>query len=145
MSAAGPGRPLLVAASLVVGAALAAGLWVLGTPSAQREARMDERRERDLAAIVVQVDRYHVREGRLPADLATVAAQPGLRLAVADPVDAAPYGYTPTGADRYRLCATFATDTARPGAGRRHGPDHDWLHAAGPACFDRVVDPDHAD
>ena len=58
---------------------------------------------------------------------------------LADPATGAPYEFAATGADRYRLCAVFATDTAQ----RRFAPDaDDWIHAAGRGCFDRRIEPD---
>jgi hypothetical protein len=133
------GRWLALAGVVVALAAIVAGVVVIGTPGTQRDTRMDVRRERDLRAIAMQLERWHEREGRLPADLATLAAQPGLRLAIVDPLTGAPYEYAATATDRYRLCAVFATDTAQ----RRFGPDaDDWIHAVGRGCFDRRIDVD---
>jgi hypothetical protein len=138
----GLGRGLVVLAGVVAIGAIAGGLWVMGSPAAQRAAALDERRTQDLARIARQIDRWWMRETALPADLATVAAQPGLRLAVVDPLDGRPYDYAPTGADRYRVCAVFATDTGEDPLARRGGRDDDWLHPVGPHCFERVVDKD---
>lgn len=60
-----------------------------------------------------------------------LARRPGWRLATADPA---------TGTRRYRLCAVFATDTARTAedADARH--DDEWSHAARRHRFDRIVE-----
>lgn len=125
-----------LAAALVVAAlaTVAATVVVMGTPGAQREARLDERRVRDLGRIADAIDRYHQIHGALPASLAALNDQPGVDLAIVDPESAAPYGYEMAGGRRYRLCAVFHTDSAA-----RHATE--WAHAAGNHCFDRAVKP----
>ena len=119
-------------------ATVVAAVAVMGSPSAQREAKLDARRAADLFRITSAVERWVERHGALPRDLATLAAEPGVRLAVADPVSGAPYGYTVTDARGYRLCATFTTDTAQ--SGDVDGwPGDAWSHAAGHQCFDRKL------
>lgn len=83
------GRPLAIAASIVVLATIVTSLWVNGSPSAQREARLDERRIRDLDNIM-DVIRAHSREtGALPANLGVLAGKPGISLAIVDPISGA--------------------------------------------------------
>lgn len=145
MSAAaqcGYGRWLAIVASVAVVATVVAAVVVMGSPSAQREAKLDSRRVDDLNHIAQVIDRHFHVHGALPADLATLAAQPGQRLASTDPVDGTPYGYAVTGKRTYRLCAVFVTDTAeRPPAGGRWVPD-EWNHGAGRQCFDRKAGSD---
>lgn len=136
--AGGKGRWLVIAASLVVAGAVVAAIVVMGSPSAQREARLDARRAADLFRIGNAVDRWVERRDALPPDLATLAAEPGSRLAVADPVTGAPYAYAITGPRRYRLCATFTTDTAQSGDADAW-PGEAWNHDVGPQCFERKV------
>lgn len=134
----GAGRWLAIAASVVVVATVVAAVLVMGSPSAQREAKLDARRAADLFRIASAVDRWVERHDALPPDLAALAAEPGVRLAVADPVTGAPYAYAVTGPRSYELCATFTTDTARSGdvAG---WPGEVWSHASGRHCFERKV------
>ena len=135
------GRWLAIAASAAVVATVIAAIWVMGTPSAQREAKIDSRRIDDLNHIVQVVGHYVERHDALPADLATLARQPGQRLAITDPVYGAPYGYEVTGKLRYRLCAVFATNTAKtPVAGGPWNAD-DWNHGVGRHCFERKAKP----
>lgn len=136
MSADGAGRRLLIVAGAVVIAVVAVAIAVMGSPSAQRKAKLDDRRVHDLQRIVDAVDRYYEHHDALPPDLATLAAQPGLRLAIADPVDGTPYDYEIAGGRGFRLCATFTTDTAdiRP---RMRPWSPAWNHDAGRGCFDR--------
>ena len=74
----------------------------------------------------------------LPPDLAALAAEPGARLAIADPVSGAPYGYAIIEARSYEVCATFTTDTAQSGD-VTGWPGEVWSHDVGPQCFERKV------
>ena len=139
MSQEGPGRWLLVAAAVVVVATIVAAVATMGLPSTQRDIRMDERRVRDLQRIVTAVNGYAGNHGSLPPDLATLAAQPGLRLAIADPVDASPYSYEPIDQRTFRLCAMFTTDTAQPPQAEDAAVPDDWLHGIGRQCFQRKL------
>ena len=139
MSESSIGRWLAVAAGVVVLATIVAAIVSMGSPSTQRDIRMDERRVGDLERIARAVERYEDRHDGLPPDLATLAAEPGQNLAIVDPVGGAAYGYEVTGNDRYRLCAEFVTDTGKlPGNGRAM-VDEDWLHGQGRQCFDRKL------
>lgn len=140
MNAAPVGRWLLIAAALVIVATVAAAIVVMGSPSEAREARLDERRVRDLDRIADVVRTYAQRHGQPPADLAALAQQPGVRLAIADPVSAAPYPYRVSDADSFRLCASFSTDTAKIVTEEQSRIDRHWLHGAGEQCFDLKVD-----
>ncbi len=138
MSATGPGRALLLTAGVVVVAVLAAAMWVIGSPAAQRELRLDERRVADLERIEGALGRHVDQHARLPGDLSTLARQPGVSLPVVDPVDGTPYGYEVLGPRAYRLCAVFSTDTAARD-GNTVDQDLSWLHAKGRQCFDRSI------
>ncbi|MGJ7903120.1 hypothetical protein [Lysobacter sp. 1R34A] len=134
------GRWLLIAAAVAIAAAVTAAVTVMGGPSAQRDARLDQRRTQELDRINNEVRDYWKRHTRLPPDLASLANQPGVALSTVDPVTAAPYRYLAGEAGRFRLCATFATDTGREDAGRRAaavGYPRSWRHPAGEHCFER--------
>lgn len=142
MSADGAlGRRLAIVASVVVLATVVAAVMVTGTPSTQREAKLDARRVQDLVRLVAAVDAHVKEKDALPADLATLAGKPGARLAIVDPVSARPYGFQVTGARSYRLCASFSTDTAlTPPPFRQYGSNaDDWLHGSGQHCFERTA------
>lgn len=138
MSMAGtPGRWLAIAASVVVVATLVAAVVVMGPPSQQREARLDARRVQDLQRIVQAVDAYHANHKALPADMATLATQPGWGLATADPHGGTPYAYEVSGERTYRVCASFTTDTAK-GSDAPWAPDR-WNHGIGRQCFQQTA------
>ncbi|RZA19093.1 MAG: hypothetical protein EOP93_09695 [Lysobacteraceae bacterium] len=140
----GVGRALLVAATLIVVATLAAALWVMDSPSKQRDRRIDEARVEELGAIARAIDEWAGEKGRMPASLAELAGQPGSSLGIVDPVDGEPYGYEVGPAPSYRLCATFATSTSdrRRAANRYQRYNDAWMHPAGRHCFDRKLGPE---
>lgn len=131
------GRWLAIAASVVIALTLVAAVWIMGSPSMQRQANLDGRRVDDLSHIDQLLDRHMSTHDTLPPDLATLAKQPGQRLSIVDPVDGTPYAYQVTGARTYRLCAVFVTDTSEIPAttGRWHAEE--WAHGKGHHCFDR--------
>ena len=131
------GRLLSIIASVVVLATLVAAIAVMDSPGQQRERRMDERRVQDLQRLAGAARGYHQGHGQLPADMAALAGQPGLGLSTTDPASGTPYEYERTGERRFRVCATFATDTAVASARMQPvGPDS-WNHPAGRHCFSR--------
>lgn len=132
------GKSILVVAGVAMAATIGAAIWVMGGPGAQREQRLDERRIGDLRDLQSSIEQYHRDYDRLPPDLATLARQPGVSLPLADPISRQAYVYAVEAPDRFRLCATFTTDTARDGR-RGYGFDTDWAHGAGNTCFPRRV------
>lgn len=131
------GRVVLGVVAVVVVATLIAAAAVIRSPAAQREARLDVRREQDLARIARLVEAHYHRSGGLPSSLDELVA-PGNELP-RDPVRGIPYAYEVTGEQHYRVCARFGTDTARDQR-QPHGGDA-WRHGAGLHCFDRRVEP----
>ncbi|MGV8959441.1 MAG: hypothetical protein ACOH1V_03540 [Stenotrophomonas sp.] len=136
------GTRLLAAASLVTGAAIIAGILVMGSPTQQRLWRLDESRAADLETLQAATRDYWRAQGNLPHSLAVLAAQPGASLPLHDPVSGLPYGYRVIDATHFELCATFATDSAQHG-GHRGTTSNAWLHPRGQHCFPRATkDPD---
>jgi hypothetical protein len=123
-------QALAVVVSLVVVAAVATGVIMLGAPSEERARRLDQRRVSNLQGIGSAVTFYHAQNGRLPASLDELSRQPGVGI-LNDPVTGAPFGYRPLGADEYELCGTFDRPS-RPTS--RSGVDA-WKHPAGAHCF----------
>ena len=133
------GHWLLLVASIAVIATLAAAFMVMRTPSAQRDVTLDQRRVLELTRLGHALDNYATLHDVLPDDLAVLARQRGSRLPMHDPVSGRPYEYARVGDDRYRLCAVFATDTAKTGEGAMQPYGDDWMHGAGRHCFEQVV------
>lgn len=135
----GAGRWIAILASVVVTATIVVAIVVMGPPSAQRLSRLDERRVTDLGNLTQAIQDYRDAHDRLPADLSTLAAQPGSRLAIVDPGTGQPYGYAALGAREYQLCARFDTDTAATLEAPVAWAPGDWNHGVGTRCFKRRV------
>lgn len=138
MSAGNAGRWLAIAASVVVIATVVAAMLMMGSPGSQRESRMDRKREQDMERIATVIDLRTKAGQPLPADLASLASEPGRRLSITDPATGAAYAYQITGNRSYRLCAVFTTDTAEES--RKAWIAQEWLHGKGRRCFDRKAD-----
>jgi len=123
------------ASVLVVAAAVATGLTIIGKPSEQRLMRLDERRVMDLQILAADVNRYRGQRQRLPERAEDVIdAQITTRLAL-DPESQQPYDYRMIDAGHYELCATFSR--------RSRDPSNDfWFHDAGRRCFSLGADQD---
>lgn len=132
------GRVMAGVASVVVVAAVVAGIASIGLPGEQRQARLDQRRIQDLQRIAEAVELHHREHGRLPADIAAAAARPGWDLPLLDPVSGKAYEYRPLRGDRFELCAVFATDTGRRDGTGWNAP-LEWQHGAGRQCFPRRI------
>ena len=139
MSRQGVGRSMLIAATVIVIGTLATAVWVMESPSKQRDRRIDERRTEQLDAIADAVDAWTREHKRLPASLADLSTQPGASLAIVDSVTGTPYEYQAVSERGYRLCASFATSTSdrRVGNDTASWYESRWMHPAGRHCFDR--------
>jgi hypothetical protein len=116
----------------VVGAAVAAGLVILGSPSDARLRRLDERRVAELRQLARDIDVFWTRRAALPASLDALAGEAGLGERRADPDTGEPYAYRAIDATHYELCAVFAAEAGAPGL----APDLAfWAHGAGRHCF----------
>jgi hypothetical protein len=125
---------LVGAVVLVVVAAIAAGIVMIGSPDDARALRMDGRRVEDLQGIERAVNFYRSNKGRIPASLDELGREPGVRIAN-DPATGVPYSYRPAGAAAFELCGTFERDSVPRVAA---GVDQ-WEHPAGRHCFTLTV------
>ena len=125
------GRVVLAGvASLVVLAAIVAGVVMLGSPSEERARRVDRRLVENLRDIKVTVDYYYAENGRLPASLHELAKEPVIRISK-DAVPGGVYRYRVLGAEDFELCGTFERASER-----QEGSGVDvWQHPAGEHCF----------
>lgn len=135
------GKRLLIVAAVVAIAALVGGFLLIGGPGHQRDLRMDERRTSDLRTLQSAIEMHaSTNHDVLPRTLDEVAKKPGMSLSVRDPQSGAPYGYQQVDATHYKLCATFATDSAEQSGRGRWSPEMEWPHAVGQTCFDRTIE-----
>jgi len=128
------GRVLIVVGGMASVAAVATAMLLIGSPSAQRQARMDAARVHDLRRIEQAATQQLERDGVLP-DTLTAIDGPDLRRV--DPGTGAPYDYRVLAPGRMELCAHFATDNRDPLRQVEPGLRAEWPHGAGRACFER--------
>jgi hypothetical protein len=121
------------AAVVVVAAAIATGIFLLGPPSQERARRLDERRVSDLQGMSSSARLYYKRSGRFPASREELTKEPGVILETRDPVTEEPYAYRVVDSATYELCAAFD----RPSADRVADI---WSHGAGRQCFTLKAD-----
>ena len=121
-------------ASLVVGAAVVAGVWVVGGPGGARLRKFDEARLQSLQRLSAAVDSHYAARGALPEGLSEVVGASGdlTPQAIQDPESGAEFHYQRQDASHYRLCATFARPSDEETPVR-------WRHGPGYACFDLDV------
>ena len=135
----GWGGVLLIAATAAVGAAVVAGISILGSPTVQREQRLDSARIEDLTTIERLIGRFAALHKRLPPDLASLVREPGFSVRTNDPESGVPYDYQTLGADSYVLCATFKTRSSDATSHNTYGQPlgATWAHGIGRQCFTR--------
>lgn len=119
--------------------AIAASLWMVGSPRQARSREMDQMRQRDLVQIA---EHLRMRQGRRQAqpvsleELRLDAMSADVR--VADPETHATYGYEPIDSTRVRLCAVFARADSVGPWGEQAQPF--WRHGAGEHCYEFRID-----
>lgn len=122
--------PYVVGTAVV--AAIAAGLVLIGSPSAERMRRLDEIRVSDLMQLSRAVDLYWKREGALPPSLDTLTTVPDAPFrSTMDPSTTQRYPYRAIDASRYELCAAFEAEDVD-----RDYSDRFWAHGSGQKCFE---------
>lgn len=127
-------RVLAIGAVALTAGAVAAGLFLIGSPAHQRDLRIDERRVADLGRLSRAIDAFARRTGTLPGSLDALggdAATPPPD--ITDPQTGRTYDYRMTGGKAYELCADFAAPSP---SGR---PAARFAHEAGHQCFSLTV------
>ena len=120
-------RITLVLLVAVIVSAVTAGLMVVGSPSTERERRLDEQRIRHLRDAVAAIDRHWSQTAKLPTTLAPAFNVPEGSPPPSDPVTGQRYSFTVLDTERYELCAVFQQPSEREGGF--------WTHGVGHTCF----------
>ncbi len=128
------GKLLLCATGVAALAAVGAAV-MLEPPHVQREYRLDDRRERDLAALNGAINEYWKRRHALPPNLETLAAELALGSTHQDPATGVAYLYEITGNNSFRLCANFARDSRETDRYTYAARQFEWAHGSGRQCF----------
>lgn len=136
--ARGPNRMLARLAAGAVFAAALAGLFLSGTPRAERARQFDAQRVEALQQISAAVGNYYRARGELPGSLSQLLEIPdGVPSQVLlDPAGSRRYGYRAVDSLTYELCAEFGAGSEPDGP---PVPEF-WRHGPGRKCF-RLVAP----
>jgi hypothetical protein len=123
--------------TLIMLAAVVAGLVIAGSPHDERMRKADQQRVSDLQQISYSVEAYMNTNGELPPSLEELARSPNTYIAsILDPRTRLPYTYRRGENGQYTLCATFETDSdSGPDQPARPQPNGFWTHGVGERCF----------
>jgi hypothetical protein len=113
------------------------GLWIAGSPAAERARRFDDRRISELQSISYAIDNYWAINKALPKDLETLQSTRDVYVgSIMDPENGMPYEYTLTDSDSYSLCAEFSTvTTSTEPTNYNPSTAKFWQHGTGRTCF----------
>ena len=133
------GTALVIATAVVVTAVVITAMVIVGSPATERQRRLDAARVQDLETIERLVDGFARVHGSPPADVDTLAHEPGYAVPRNDPESGIPYGYEKLSANSFRLCAIFTTDSADAGNSGSYplALNATWAHGRGRQCFER--------
>lgn len=134
----------------IVGIAVAAGFFIVGSPKEERLRRFDERRIQDLQFLQSEIVNYWQNKNRLPAKLSDIRDDIRGVAAPNDPETGVMYEYNVKKSETFELCATFnlsvsnrstAAAPVTPPPGYPKSPfGENWDHASGHTCFERTID-----
>lgn len=137
---AGFGFIVLVSSSIIL------GFYVMGSPSMQRDLRLDEERRQNLDSIQMQVVSYWQGNTKLPESIDALNNPLQGFTVPQDPLTGTPYEYKKKDDHSFEVCATFAEPLARSQGGEYYPTmtgltnASNWQHDAGHACFTRTID-----
>ncbi len=140
-----------IAVALLTVVTIAAGFFIIGTPTSVRQLRNDEQKVSDLQGIQYQITNYYQQKETLPASLGDLNDSLSGYSVPVDPETGAAYTYRVDAPLSFSLCATFhkeTPDTAGRGSYSSRemiylgGIDDNWTHQAGETCYSRTIDPD---
>lgn len=129
---------------LIVLGSLICGFVLVGSPSEQRDIRLDRERISDLQSIQWEVVNYWQDKEELPQALTDLEDSIAWFEVPHDPETGEEYTYRITGERAFELCAVFARETEDEHTRefRSFDSHENWTHGAGEHCFDRTIDPD---
>lgn len=143
-----------ITSSIAIVVFVVIGFFIVGTPSQQREVRMDEQRVQNLQSIQFQLLNYWQQKDFLPTELSALNDSLAGFVIPVDPITGDVYSYKTTSDLSFELCATFATESSDPVESVRYpatknlrspiplGFSENWNHKEGLVCFERTIDPD---
>ncbi len=139
MNGGGWVRVLVAAVVLLVIAAVAGGLALVGSPEQARVEKFDRKRLSDLRQLAHGINLYWARHQALPADTSSLKEELPDAVDLLDPETHAPYPYRVIDENRFEVCATFSTscqdDNGRCADWRGEYDARIQVHQAGEVCF----------
>ena len=132
---------------VIVGIAVIAGFFVVGSPQEERLRRFDDQRVNDLQLLQMELVNYWQNKQVLPASLSLLKDDIKGFVPPKDPQTGFDYGYEAKGTESFSLCADFSRpsleEMSKPAIAvpmGSYGPGENWQHGAGRICFDRTID-----
>ena len=139
--------------SICVVTMLILGFVLAGSPSHQRQVRMDEQRVNDLSNIQYEVINYWQSKRDLPDSLSQLVSNVNYFNLPVDPETGIAYEYLKVDDLNFELCANFNQNSLNDASNDRMitkpvynydyaYPSEQWTHAEGRVCFQRNIDPE---
>ena len=122
-------RLVALSTSAIVTVCVVIGLYIAGSPTEQRQKRLDNKRISDLRDIVNGIDAYRRRHGQMPPTLGDIVEARRFTRLPTDPANGIPYSYTILDGEKYELCAQFDQPSNDDMA------EDFWSHTQGEQCY----------
>jgi len=135
-------KPYAVIAVFIVLASIVVGFSIIGSPTATRQRRFDDRRLNDVQNIKQQVITYWQQKASLPKTLADISTSLSYDVVPSDPETNAPYEYIIKAPTSFSICAHFDRSNFKEATQNNLGYNQGLVkHFAGRNCFDTTIDP----
>ena len=120
------------------------GIFLAGSPAAQRALQSDKVRESHLQQISFSIDEYWARNQKLPETLEDLlGSRYSFVESISDPITKVPYPYMVLEEKQYELCAVFDLASTEKST-RLHFSLKAWEHEVGETCFELEIQPRQA-
>jgi hypothetical protein len=132
---------LMYLTGVIVLAVVITGIVAIGSPTTQRNIRLDNQRISDLSNVQYALTDYYRANNKLPVDLITLTQGTTYYVSsIKDPETQTNYEYKAISQSKYQICAVFSTDSSLAETKNISYPNSDsWTHAVGKTCFDRIA------
>ncbi|HSX57873.1 MAG TPA: hypothetical protein VLE47_01210 [Candidatus Saccharimonadales bacterium] len=123
--------------TVIVAITLVLGFSVIGGPGAARNAKFDQTRVSDLTSLKRSIEDYYYTKHALPNSLSDVTNATSYSDSLnnlKDPQTKSSYIYDPVSSTKYKLCATFDTDSTASQSSTYY-TDPSFSHPKGYYCF----------
>lgn len=115
---------------------LLASFWVVDSPAAARDKKVDQQTSDDLMSIMGSIQSYYYQNKKLPSDLSILTNS---TYYMPKPLPESQVFYEISGDKSFKLCAFFRRSNLND-SGDEYSYPNGWQHGEGQVCFDRLVD-----